>query len=177
MGLRRLRPIAVSFRTWFFNALLPDFWVKLSDMWERFFNWQSDMDWTWGPFVGLRPARTQAIQPWVWVRLFVGLTGIGTLLVMVLVGVCVSGPKIAARQHWRLPPGVTETRGTLAAMGHDPGLLGALIGLALCLPPLFFAFCLPFHLAWNKRATRLSAAGAAQEEVTADSWPPAPRRS
>lgn len=147
----------------------------MGDMWERFFNWQSDMDWTWGPFLRLRPTRTQVIQPWVWVRLFIALSGMGALLVMVFIGVCVGGPKMAARQHWRLPLGVTETLGTLAAMGSDPSLLGLLIGIALCLPLLFFAFCLPFHLAWNRRAVRLSAAGAAQEEAASDTWPPAPR--
>ena len=145
-------------------------------MWERFFNWQSDMDWTWGPFLPLRPARNTPMPPWVWVRLFVGLSGIGTLLVIVFVGVCVGGPKLAARQHWSLPPGVAETWETLAAMGSDPGLLGLLIGIVLCLPPLFFAFCLPFHLAWNRRAARLSAAGPAQQEAALDTWPPAPRQ-
>lgn len=145
-------------------------------MWERFFNWQSDMDWTWGPFLPLRPARTKAIPPWVWVRLFLVLSGAGALLVIVTGVVCIWGPKLAARQHWRLPPGVTETLGTLAAMDSDPSLLGLLIGIALCLPPLFFGFCLPFHLAWNTRAARLSAAGPARGEAEAESWPPAPRK-
>ncbi len=146
-------------------------------MWERFFNWQSDMDWTWGPFLPLRPARCEPIQPWVWVRLFVVLSGVGAPLVLLAGGVGVGGPKLAARQHWRLPPGVTETLGTLAAMGSDPSTLGLLIGMVLCLPPLFFAFCLPFHLAWNRRAAWLSAAGPAQEEAAADTWPPAPRQT
>ncbi len=149
----------------------------MEDRWEWFFNWQSDMDWTWGPFLPLRPARTQAIQPWVWVRLFLALSGAGAVLVVLVGGICVWGPKMAARQHWRLPPGVTETLGTLAVMGSDPSLVGLLLGIVLCLPLLFFAFCLPFHLAWNKRAVWLSAAaGAAREEVASDTWPPAPRQ-
>ena len=148
----------------------------MGDRWERFFNWQSDMDWTWGPFLPLRPARTEAIRPWVWARLFVALSGAGGLLIGLAGVVCVWGPKLAARQHRHLPPGVTETLGTLAAMGSDPSLLGLLIGIVLCLPLLFFGFCLPFHLAWNNRAARLSAAGPAQEGAASDTWPPAPRQ-
>ena len=123
----------------------------------------------------LRPARTEAIAPWVWARLFAALSGAGGLLVVLAGVVCVEGPKMAAREQWRLPPGVAETLGTLAAMGSDPGSWGLLVGIGLCLPLLFFAFCLPFHLAWNKRAGRLSAAGAMPEEAAADIWPPAPR--
>ncbi len=143
--------------------------------WEQFFNWQSDMDWTWGPFLALRPARTEAIRPWVWARLFAALSGAGAVLVLLAGVVCVEGPKLAVRQHWHLPPGVTETLGTLAAMGSDPSLVGLLIGSVLCLPLLFFAFCLPFHLAWNTRAVRLTAAGPTQEEAASDTWPPSPR--
>lgn len=148
----------------------------MEDKWGRFFNWQSDMDWTWGPFLPLRPARTEAIQPWVWARLFAALSGVGAALVVLAGIVCVWGPKMAARQHWRLPPGIAETLGTLAAMGSDPSSLGLLVGTVLCLPLLFFAFCLPFHLAWNKRAGRLSAAGPMQEEAASDTWPPSPRQ-
>ena len=123
----------------------------------------------------LRPARTEAIPPWVWVRLFVALSGAGALLVVLTGLVGVWGPRLAARQHWHVPPGVTETLGTLTAMGSDPGSLGLLIGTLLCLPLLFFAFCLPFHLAWNRRAARLSAAEPARQEAGLESWPPAPR--
>ncbi len=145
-------------------------------MWERFFNWQSDMDWTWGPFLALRPRRTEPMQPWVWARLFAALSGAGALLLILAAVICVRGPRLAARAHWSLPPAVTETLGTVAAMGADPNARGLLIGLALFLPPLFFGFCLPFHLAWNRRAARL----AAEETLSpaadaADIWPPAPR--
>ncbi len=146
-------------------------------MWERFFNWQSDMDWTWGPFVGLRPARTQPMQPWVWVRLFTALSLAGSLFVVLIGVACVGGPKIAARQHWSLSPAVTETLGTLAAMGNDPNSRVLLIGMIFCLPPLFFATCLPFHVAWNRRAARLSLTGPAEEEPEqGEAWPPAPRQ-
>ena len=147
-------------------------------MWERFFNWQSDTDWTWGPFLALRPARDVPMQPWVWVRLFIALSLAGALFVVMVGVVCVSGPKIAARQHWILPQPVTETLGTLAAMGSDPSSCLLAAGVTLCLPPLFFAACFPFHVAWNRRAARLSSATPAQrQEPAKEVWPPAPRET
>ena len=146
-------------------------------MWEMFFNWQSDQDWTWGPFLHLRPARNLPIQPWVWVRLFTALSLAG-LSVVVIGGIaCVWGPKIAAEQRWAVPPAVTETLGVISAMGGDTETRVLLTGLLLSLPLLFFAACLPFHLAWNRRATRLSASPPAevQTTATADTWPPAPK--
>jgi len=150
-------------------------------MWERFFNGQSDLDWTWGPFLALRPARDVPMQPWVWVRLFVALSLAGALLVVLVGMVCVLGPKVAAQQHWAVPPGASETLATLSAMAADTGLRLAAIGIVLSLPLLFFGFCLPFHLAWNRRAARLArlphpgAREAPPEETRPDVWPPAPK--
>ena len=116
---------------------------------------------------------------WVWARLFLALSVAGLALVGLVALGCVLGPKLAASQHWRVPPGVSETLGTLAAMAADPGLRLTALGLFLCLPLLFFGFCLPFHAAWNRRAARLSAeadfeAGKAEAERAAGVWPPAP---
>ena len=150
-------------------------------MWERFFNWQSDQDWTWGPFLPLRPARDAAMPLWVWVRLFVALSGAGALLVVLGGAACVLGPKVAARQHWVVPPGAVETLRTLSAMTADVDFRIAAIGIVLSLPLLFFGFCLPFHLAWNRRAARLAQGplpaaqeAASKEEAASKTWPPAP---
>ena len=149
-----------------------------ADRLEHFFNWQSDMDWTWGPFLPLRPPRDVPMRPWVWVRLFAALTLIGCLLIALGGVVCVLGPRLAARQHWNVPPMLTETLATLTAMGTDADLRLLLIGLALCLPLLFFAFCFPFHAAWNRRAAWLSAQAPPPETQAAqtDVWPPAPNK-
>ncbi len=155
---------------------------KQEPSWERFFNWQSDMDWTWGPFLPLRPARDVPMQPWIWVRLFVALSGVGALLVILGGAACVLGPKVAARQHWGVPAGAAETLATLSAMTANTGFRLAVIGIILSLPLLFFGFCLPFHLAWNRRAARLSqgshpaAQEAASEEPPPKIWPPAPTK-
>jgi len=153
-----------------------------SGMWERFFNWQSDMDWTWGPFLALRPARDVPMRPWVWARLFAALSLAGALLVVLVGVVCVLGPKVAVQQHWVVPTGAAETLATLSAMTSDTGFRLAAAGIVLSLPLLFFGFCLPFHLAWNRRALRLvRGPHPANEEAASfptppESWPPAPNR-
>jgi len=155
---------------------------KNISMWERFFNWQSDMDWTWGPFLALRPARDVPMRPWVWVRLFAALSLAGALLIVLVGVVCVLGPKVAAWQRWVVPAGAAETLATLSAMTSDTGFRLAAAGIVLSLPLLFFGFSLPFHLAWNRRALRLAQGShpAAQESVTEETppeiWPPAPNR-
>ena len=144
---------------------------------EHFFNWQSDMDWAWGPLLPLRPARDTAMRPWVWVRLFLAFTALGLSLLALVVFLCVMLPRFAASEHRSLPPPVSETLSTLQAMGADPGTRVLLLGLALSLPLLFFTFCLPYHWAWNRRAGRL---GEADEhapeaaEAAVGVWPPPP---
>lgn len=145
---------------------------------ERFFNWQSDMDWAWGPLLPLRPLRTTAMRPWVWVRLFLAFSALGLLLLALVVFLCMMLPRLAAANHRTLPPVASETLSTLQAMGADPNTRALLIGLALSLPLLFFTFCLPYHWAWNRRAARLREAGQeigrAEAETVAGVWPPPP---
>ena len=143
---------------------------------ERFFNWQSDMDWAWGPLLPLRPPRAAAMRPWVWVRLFLVFTALGLLLLALIVALCVLLPRLAAADHHALPPAASETLSTMQAMGADPGTRALLLGLALSLPPLFFTFCLPYHWAWNRRAARLGEAEQVLQEAAeaeAGVWPPA----
>ena len=143
-------------------------------MWERFFNGQSDMDWAWGPLLPLRPPPTEPIHPWVWMRLFLVFTGLGSLLLALLAFLCVMLPQWARTQHYLLPPAVSETFSTLRVMGTDPVTRLLLVVLVLCLPPLFFLFCLPYHWAWNRRAARLQQGESGTEAVTERTgvWPP-----
>lgn len=128
-------------------------------MWEQFFNWQSDMDWAWGPLLPLRPPRDTPIRPWVWVRLFLAFTLLGVILLGLVTLVCLLLPTLAATRHKPLPPFVLETITTLESMVTDPTTLALLIGLLFSLPVLFFTFCLPYHWAWNQRAARLKRTG------------------
>ena len=146
-------------------------------LWERFFNWQSDMDWAWGPLLPLRPPREVAMRPWIWVRLFLAFTALGLLLVALVFFLCVMLPRFAAAEHSPLPPFVSETLSTLQAMGADPGTRLLLLSLVLSLPLLFLTFCLPYHWAWNRRAARLRQQGKRTPEADdsgAGVWPPPP---
>jgi hypothetical protein len=148
-------------------------------MWEQFFNWQSDMDWAWGPLLPLRPGRDTPIRPWVWARLFLVFTTLGLLLLALLALACVLLPRLAAARHYAPPAALSETLATLRAMATDPGTQRLLIGLAFCLPPLFFLACLPYHWAWNRRAARLGLGEtrlpAPEKAPDGRVWPPAPR--
>ena len=144
---------------------------------ERFFNWQSDMDWAWGPLLPLRPPRAALMRPWVWARLFLAFTALGLLGLGLVILLCVLLPRIAAANHSALPPVASETLSTLQSMVADPGTRVLLAGLALSLPLLFFTFCLPYHWAWNRRAARLREQGEmepAGDEAAARAgvWPP-----
>ncbi len=149
-------------------------------MWERFFNWQSDMDWAWGPLLPLRPPRDTLMRPWVWVRLFLAFTALGLLLLALLTFLCVMLPRFASARRYPLPPFVSETLSTLQAMAADPATRLLLLCLLLSLPLLFFIFCLPYHWAWNRRAGRLREQG---DEVPEEGqaregvWPPAPKEA
>jgi len=145
-------------------------------VWERFFNAQSDQDWTWGPFVSLRPPRAHLMEVWVWTRLFLIFTALGLSLLGLLTLRLTLLPRLVPR-HQTLPLPLPETLATLHAMAADPTTRLVLIGLLLALPPLFFLFCLPYHWAWNRRAARLSAGeGARKEAGRSDEgvWPPRP---
>jgi len=144
-------------------------------MGERFFNWQSDMDWAWGPLLPLRPPRAAEMRPWVWMRLFLAFTALGLIGLALVVLLCVLLPRLTAANHSALPPLVSETLSTLQAMVADPGTRVLLAGLVLSLPLLFFTFCLPYHWAWNRRAARLREQGETAPEVSAARagvWPP-----
>ncbi len=145
-------------------------------LWERFFNAQSDQDWTWGPFVSLRPPRDRPIEVWVWARLFLIFTALGLGLVALVSLAVVLLPRLVPR-YQPLPPPLSETLATLHAMAADPGTRLTLIGLLLALPPLFFLLCLPYHWAWNCRAARLAmdeGRKLPKAETEAGVWPPRP---
>lgn len=123
----------------------------------------------------MRPARDVPIRPWVWARLFLALSLAGLLGLTLLGLMCLWEPRLAARQHWSLPPGIGETLATLTAMGADPATRALLLGVGLSLPLVFALACLPLHAAWNRRAARLARTPASEVKTLEDVWPPAPK--
>ena len=147
-----------------------------SVMWERFFNWQSDQDWSWGPFVSLRPVQNEPLRPWLWLRLFLIFTGLGLTLTGTLAIVYFILSKANAKQQPPVWPFVSDTLATVQGMLLDPTTQTVFVGLFLSLPLLFALFCLPYHWAWNQRANRL--AEQKPPGIHAHSvWPPAPKNN
>jgi len=143
-------------------------------MWEHFFNWQSDQDWTWGPFVSLRPTPDKPIRPWLWVRLFWIFGGLGMITLGVGASIYFLLPMLFAVRHWRLAPAVQEGYSLVSAMLADPLTRAILVGLLFSLPPLFFLFCSPYHWAWNRRAAR-QIANKPAVDTSQGVWPPPPQ--
>lgn len=141
--------------------------------WERFFNWQSDLDWTWGPFLTLRPNREKPIRPWVWLRLFLIFTGLGLLLIGAAASVFLVLLKAVAAPHSTVSPVLRDTLTTLQEVLLDATTQAVLFGLLLSLPLLFTTFCFPYHWAWNRRAERLCRLPRPPGDIP-NVWPPAP---
>lgn len=144
-----------------------------SVMWERFFNWQSDQDWTWGPFVSMRPVQSEQIRPWVWLRLFLIFTGLGMTLIGTLVSIYFIVSRAISKHQLPASPVVSDTLATVQGMLLDPTTQIAVASLFLSLPLLFALFCLPYHWAWNRRAGRqVGQKPSALHDLSV--WPPAP---
>ena len=144
-----------------------------SVMWERFFNWQSDQDWSWGPFVSLRPVQSEPLRPWVWLRLFLIFTGLGLTLTGTLAIVYFILSKAIFKQQLHVSPFVSDTLATVQGMLLDPTTQTAFVSLFLSLPLLFALFCLPYHWAWNRRASRVAGQMLPQMNDRGV-WPPSP---
>ena len=141
---------------------------------ERFLNWQSDQDWTWGPFVSLRPVQSEPIRPWVWLRLFLIFTVLGMTLVGTLAIACFILSKAISKKQLPFSPFVSDTLATVQGMLVDPTTQTVIAGLFFSLPLVFATFCLPYHWAWNRRAGRQTGqkpAAISDQNV----WPPAPK--
>ena len=144
-----------------------------SVMWERFFNWQSDQDWSWGPFVSLRPVPSEPLRPWVWLRLFLIFTGLGLTLIGTLAIVYFILSKAIFKHQLHVSSFVSDTLATVQGMLLDPTTQTVFVSLFLSLPLLFALFCLPYHWAWNRRANRLAGQKPPQKNDLGV-WPPSP---
>lgn len=142
------------------------------DALERFFNWQMDMDWSWGPLLSLRPPRHVRMTLLFWLKLF-GMC----ILFAAPLGAALSAVQLyydyttTQRHEARIAPIVaTETW----LNKTPPGTVLFYWSLAVI---FVFLHCLPTHWAWNRRADRLNReASLPQPALTSDMgvWPPPP---
>lgn len=144
----------------------------MADALERFFNWQMDMDWSWGPLLYLRPPRNVRLTLVFWLKL------LGSTLLFAVVSGAVLGSLLiyydyaAARHHDTkiLPVVVTENWINSVPLGDV--LEPCFLILAVALLWLF-----PTHWAWNRRADRLNRGLSQPLPTLADVsgiWPPPP---
>jgi len=142
------------------------------DALERFFNWQMDMDWSWGPLLTLRPPRNVRMTLLLWLKLL----GVCILFAAPL-GAALSALQlyydhtttqhyetriapVVATETWlnKTPPGTVEFYGFLAVV-------------------FVFLYCFPTHWAWNRRADRLNREASLPQPalaIDAGVWPPPP---
>jgi len=142
----------------------------MTDALERFFNWQSDKDDSWGPFLYLRPPKTARMTQRLWIMMF-SFIFLFTIPLGAILGSLLIYYDYAATQHHdtKIPPVVvTENwmNGTSPATVLSYGALAIAIALAGC-------FCQ--HWAWNRRADRLNREPSLPLAAVASGvWPPPP---
>jgi hypothetical protein len=144
----------------------------MADALERFFNWQSDMDWYWGPLLYLRPSRNVRMTLRFWLKLF-GLT----ILFMAPIG-AVLGTLLAyydyttAQHHEAKSAPIVATENWVSSTSYRDVLFPCYFVLAIAFLWLFLT-----HRAWNRRADRLNREPRLPQPVAAavpGVWPPPP---
>ena len=145
----------------------------MADALERFFNWQSDMDWAWGPLLYLRPPKNVRMTLRFWLTLF-GFALLFTVPVGAVLGTLLAYYDYTAAQHRekKITP-VVVAENWLNSTTPEASLFACGLLLLAAFLMLFLA-----HWAWNRRADRLNREGlvplpAAMPGV----WPPPPKIS
>ena len=141
---------------------------------ERFFNWQMDMDWSWGPLLPLRPARNVRMTSLFWAKLF-SVCILLSVLVGAPLGVLLGYYDYTSAQHHAKKIAPVVAAETWAG-GIPPGTV-----LFCCSAAIAFAFlyCFPTHWAWNRRTDRLNREASLLQPqlfsvIDASVWPPPP---
>ena len=144
----------------------------MADALERFFDWQSDMDWWWGPLLYLRPPKNVRLTLGFWLKLF-GITILFSAPIGGALGALLAYYDSAVARHHdtKIPPVVAVEHwinGTAPTTVLSYGAFAIAIGFAGC-------FCQ--HWAWNRRADRLNREAALPPPAAVavpGVWPPPP---
>ena len=144
----------------------------MADALERFFNQQSDKDDSWGPFLYLRPPKTQRMTLRLWAALF-GFIFLFTVPLGAVLGFCLTYYDYATVQHHdtKIPP-VVVTERWINHTSPATVLFYSALAIATAL-----SGCVGQHWAWNRRADRLNREAILPLPVAAavpGAWPPPP---
>ncbi len=151
-------------------------YASMADALERFFNWQTDSDWWWGPFVFLRPPQNVRVTVRLWLKMF-GLTLLFTVPVGAALGILLVYYDYTTAQHHeaKIPP-VAATETWINTIPPVTVLTFCFSLLAAVLLSLF-----PTQWAWNRRADRLNREASHPQQLIAVEvqgvWPPPPTAS
>ena len=142
------------------------------DALERFFNWQTDMDWSWGPLLPLRPPRNVRLTLLFWLKLFGIIILFAAPIGAALVALLVYYDYTTAQHHEVKAAPVVATEAWMN--GTPPGAALFYCSLAMAFVSLG---CFPIHWAWNRRADRLNREVNLPQSVVSVApgvWPPPP---
>lgn len=138
----------------------------MKDAFERFFNWQSDADWTWGPLLSWRPAPSVRLDK----RFCWKVLGFTALAVPILLFLLRTAPAL---------PGLLAGTFHLSWAAVFAVIRDNVFLLFLPVMGLMILMSVPYLWAWNRRADRLSQLPPEQPDASpADAnegvWPPPP---
>ena len=143
------------------------------DAFERFFNWQSDGDWFWGPLLHLRPPRNVRMTRRFWLKMIGIVAFYAVPGEAVLVSLLAYYDYATAQHHDTKIPPVAVAENWITTASPQAVLSSSALLIAFCI-----LWCVCQHWAWNRRADRLNREPILLEPVVTNSpgvWPPPPR--
>lgn len=141
---------------------------------ETFFNWQTDMDWSWGPLLFLRPPRTVRMTFAFWLKLFGMTVVVAAPFSVALAFWLLWYDYDTARHHTQKAAPIAVTEGWMNATAPTTVLCYVIGAIAFVI-----LWCVPTQWAWNRRADRLNREAILPLVSAAipGVWPPPPTRS
>lgn len=139
---------------------------------ERFFNWQSDSDWFWGPLLYLRPARHVRMTFLFWLKM-IGIIALFAVPIGAILGslLVYYDYTTVAHHDLKIPP-VIVTENWI-----NQGSPQVVLSNCAWLIAFGISGCFCQHWAWNRRADRLNREAALMPPTAvevASVWPPPP---
>ena len=144
----------------------------MTDALERFFNWQTDADWWWGPLVFLRPPRNVRLTVMLWLKMIGFALLFAAPIEAMVAAIWIYYDYTAAQHHEKRIVPIVATENWAKQTTPEVILLS-------CTSLTVFGILATFsaHWAWNRRADRLNREPAVPQPVFVNApgvWPPPP---